>query len=110
MLRIALITAAVFAACASAMAEEQAAPEDQRSAHEQANEVRRGGFVWSNDACGASQYDHLLGEPYAELYHAALPANSNVVDRGRLSTLEFTPGRLNVVVNGQGRIIAIGCF
>jgi hypothetical protein len=109
MLRIALVATFAFAACASAMAEEQAAP-DERSAQEQAADIRRDGFVWSNDACGASRYSHLLGEQYAELHHAALPANSNVVDRGRLTTLEYTPGRPNVVVNGAGRIIAIGCF
>jgi hypothetical protein len=109
MLRIAFIAAVAFAACASAVAEEQAAPEE-RLAEEQAADTRRDGFVVSGDACGASRYSHLLDEQYAELHHAALPANSNVVDRGRLSTLEYTPGRLNVVVNGAGRIIAIGCF
>jgi hypothetical protein len=109
MLRIALIAAVAFAACTSAMAEEQAAP-DVRSAEAQTADMRRDGFVVSGDACGASRYSHLLGEQYAELHHASLPANSNVVDRGRLSTLEYTPARLNVVVNGTGRIIAIGCF
>lgn len=110
MLRIAFVAAVAFAACASAVAQEQAAPEERPSAQVQAQDIRRDGFVWSNDTCGASQYDHLVGEPYAELHQAALPANSNVVDRGRLTTLEYTPARLNVVVNGAGRIIAIGCF
>ena len=110
MLRIALVAAVAFAACASAMAEEQAAPEEQSTAREQANDIRRDGFVWSNDACGASQYDYLVGEPYAELHHAALPANASIWDYGTVRTLEFKPGQLNVVVNGAGRIIAIGCF
>jgi hypothetical protein len=110
MLRIALIAAVAFAACASAMAQQQAAPEEQPTAEEQAREVRRDGFVWSNDACGASQYDHLVGEPYAELHDAALPANASIWDYSTVRTLEFKPGQLNVVLNGQGRIIAIGCF
>jgi hypothetical protein len=110
MLRIALIAAAAFAACASAMAEEQATSEQQLAAREQANEIRRDGFVWSNDACGASRYDHLVGEPYAELHDAALPANASVWDNSTVRTLEFKPGQLNIVLNGQGRIIAIGCF
>lgn len=109
MLRIAIVAAVAFAACASAMAEEQAAPAEP-AAEEQASNIPRDAFVVSGDECGASRYSHLLGEQYAELHHAALPANSNVVDRGRLTTLEYTPARLNVVVNGAGRIIAIGCF
>jgi hypothetical protein len=109
MLRTALVAAVAFAACASAMAEEQAAP-DERAAEERMSNIHRDAFVVSGDECGASRYSHLLGEQYAELHHAALPANSNVVDRGRLTTLEYTPARLNVVVNGTGRIIAIGCF
>jgi hypothetical protein len=44
----------------------------------------------------------------AELH--PIPADSNEVDSARLSTLEYKPSRLNVVVNGEGRIIAIGCF
>ncbi len=108
MLRIVLAAAVAFAACASAVAEERRATDD--AAEAQTSNIRRDAFVVSGDECGASRYSHLLGEEYAELHHAALPANSNVMDRGRLSTLEYTPARLNVVVNGTGRIIAIGCF
>jgi hypothetical protein len=108
MLRIALAAAAV-ALCASAAAEEQAAQE-QVSAEDQTRDIRRDGFVWSNDACGASEYDHLVGEPYAELHDAALPANASIWDFSRVRTLEFRPGQLNVVLGADGRIVAIGCF
>jgi hypothetical protein len=110
MLRMALVAAVASAACASAMAQEQAPPEEQPTAQEQAREIRRDDFVWSNDACGASQYNHLVGEPYAELHDAALPANASIWDFSRVRTLEFKPGQLNVVLDGRGRIIAIGCF
>lgn len=71
----------------------------------------RDSFVIAGDSCGASRYAHLVGEPVAELYHAALPANANLVAQtGRLTTLEYEPARLNVVVSGTGRIVAIGCF
>jgi hypothetical protein len=110
MRRTLFIAAAAFAACSSAMAEERPASPDEARAEEQARQVRRDGFVWTNDACGASRYEHLLGENYAELHQAALPAETNVLDRGKLTTLEFRPGQLNIVVDGRGRIIAIGCF
>jgi len=108
MLRFTL-AAAVFVFCASATAEEQAAQEEMR-AEEQSRDIRRDGFVWSNDACGASTYDHLVGEPYAELHDAALPANASIWDFSRVRTLEFRPDQLNVVLGADGRIVAIGCF
>lgn len=68
-------------------------------------------FVVSGDACGASRFSHLVGAPVAELHQAGLPANANVLGQGgRLTTLEYEPARLNVVVNGAGRVVAIGCF
>jgi len=110
MLRAAFIAAVAFAACASALAEERLQPE-QRAAEDEAQQIRRDGFVWSNDACGASRYAHLVGERYAELHHASLlPADSKVLDPRRLTTLEFRPGQLNVIVNGEGRVVTIGCF
>jgi hypothetical protein len=104
------IVAAAFAACASAAAQEQAAEGQQLTPDAQVQDVRRDGFVISNDACGASAYAHLVGEPYTELHHASLPANSNVTTGKGMTTLEFEPGKLNVVLSDQGRIIAIGCF
>lgn len=66
-------------------------------------------FVLAGDACGASRYAHLVGERYATLDEAVLPDSANVVT-ARPFTLEYEPGVLNVVVDGAGRIIAIGCF
>lgn len=72
---------------------------------------QRNGSVISGDACGASAFAHLVGEPFAQMHQAALiPANSNVIAVGRLHTLVYEPTRLNVVLGGEGRIIAIGCF
>jgi hypothetical protein len=98
-------------AFSAAFAGASALAEEPRQREQPAPEVRRDGFVISGDACGASRFAHLVGEDYAEMYQASLlPADGNVVDRTKITTLEYTPERLNVVVNGQGRIIAIGCF
>lgn len=66
-------------------------------------------FVWAGDECGASRYAHLVGEEIAHLDQAALP-ESAIVHLNTLTTLEYRPGKLNVVVNASGRIAAIGCF
>lgn len=86
--------------------------EDEQSTDTQAlPPLQRDGFVVNRDACGASRYSHLVGRDYGEVTQASLlPADSSVPSVYRLTTLEYRPAKLNVVVNGEGRIIAIGCF
>lgn len=67
-------------------------------------------FIIAGDACGASRFADLVGEQFAATHRAALPHDANVIGRAVLRTLEYTPGRLNVVLHPGGRIAAIGCF
>lgn len=67
-------------------------------------------FVIAGDECGASAFEHLVGEEFVSLPQAALPANALVLNRVEPSTLEYRPRRLNVVLDGAGRIAALGCF
>jgi hypothetical protein len=67
-------------------------------------------FMIVDDACGASRFAHLVGEELAEIHRAALPHDASIVDRVSATTLEYTPHRLNVVLDGSGRVIAVGCF
>lgn len=66
--------------------------------------------VLGGDACGASALQHLLGEEFATVQHVAQLGNAHVRDRASALTLEFEPQRLNVLLDGGGRIVAIGCF
>jgi len=73
--------------------------------------VERDDFVISGDACGASRVAHLVGQDFTAARQGSLMlANANVVDRIQVSTLEYMPGRLNVLLDGQGRILAVSCF
>jgi hypothetical protein len=76
----------------------------------QAPASRPDAFVIAGDACGASRYAHLVGEQFAETHRASMPQDANVIGRAARTTLEYEPGRLNVVLDGRGRIVAIGCF
>ena len=99
---------AVLATTSFAWAEE--AP-PQAEAEQGAQAARDDAFVISGDECGASQYQHLLGREYAQVYQASmLPTDGAVHASPRMRTLEYRPQQLNVVVDGAGRIIAIGCF
>jgi hypothetical protein len=108
---ILLAAAASFAIAAAARAQDEPQPRPPSAQSERAASPRPDPFVISNDACGASRFAHLMGQDYGELYQASLiPSHSNRYDRIRPITLEYTPYRLNFVVNGEGRIVAIGCF
>ena len=67
-------------------------------------------FTVAGNLCGASDYAHLVGEPFAETQQAALPANARVIGHNMANTLEYAPNRINVILDGQDRIAAIGCF
>jgi hypothetical protein len=109
MFRSVIFAALVLASVGAAAARERGRPQTVTSGEALAPRGDR--FVVSGDECGASRYQHLLGREYARVYHAALlPTDSIVQNRTMRRTLEYTPQRLNVVVGGEGRIVAIGCF
>lgn len=91
---------------ASAAAEERPQPSPAETPR-----LRSDGFAISSDACGASRYQHLVGEDYARTVQAALlPAQSNIAGHTQLTPLIYEPERLHVRLDAAGRILAIGCF
>lgn len=66
--------------------------------------------VIAGDACGASRFAHLVGEPFATMHHASLPARTRVVANVAMTTLEYRPERLNLVLDASATITAVGCF
>lgn len=67
-------------------------------------------FTVAGNACGASEYAHLVGEPWAETHQAALPADARIIRHDMANTLEYAPQRINVILAPDGRVAAIGCF
>lgn len=114
MLRSAMLAALALALAGVgiAAAQEQESLRDNRATAGEAAPLRDDDrFIVSSDACGASRYRHLVGREFAQVYQtAALPADTLVQNRTMMRTLEYTPEQLNVVLGGDGRIIAIGCF
>jgi hypothetical protein len=60
------------------------------------------------DACGASQYADKIGQ---SLGSARFPPNSEMrlINPGEMVTQEYIPTRLNVEIDGPGRIVAVTC-
>ena len=114
-MRTILLSLALLGVCAMQAAAQPApsVPNDELDAITRSNAERRARdpFTRNSDECGASRYAHLVGETFATLQQTALPANALVYRGGaNVRTLEYTPSKLNVVLDGSGRIAAIGCF
>jgi hypothetical protein len=101
-MRSAVLSALLLAACAA-----QETPAPQAALDPLFNPDD---FTVAGNACGASDYAHLVGEPWGELHEAALPADARVIRHDMANTLEYTPGRINVILAADGQIAAIGCF
>lgn len=97
-MRSAVLAALMLAGCA---AQETPAPQALFSPND---------FTVAGNACGASDYAHLLGEPWGETHQAALPADARVIRHNMANTLEYAPQRTNVILASDRRIAAIGCF
>jgi hypothetical protein len=98
-MRSAVLAALMLAGCA---AQETPAP--------QAGLFMPDDFTVAGNACGASEYAHLVGEPWAETHQATLPQNSRIIRHDMANTLEYAPQRINVILAPDGRVAAIGCF
>lgn len=109
-MRAVLIALALAASSATAFAQE-AQPEPNTVTEPEVDAMswnRADRFLISGDECGASQYQHLVGRPIAELENVSLPADTDLQGGNTLRTLEYRPARLNVVARG-GAIVSIAC-
>lgn len=62
------------------------------------------------DACKASSYQGLVGQPRSVLRTMLLPAGSRVIGPGDAITMDFNVERLNVEIGTDDRISKIACY
>ena len=63
-----------------------------------------------NDACKASSYQGLAGQPRSVLGTMMLPAGTRVIEAGDPVTADFRADRLNIEIDASGRIGRIACY
>ena len=62
------------------------------------------------DACKASAYQGLVGQPKSVLATMMLPAGSRVVGPTDPITMDFRTERLNVEIGKDDRIAKVACY
>lgn len=62
------------------------------------------------DACKASSYQGLVGQPRSVLATMMLPAGTRVIGAGDPVTADFRAERLNVEIDTSERIGRIACY
>lgn len=59
--------------------------------------------------CGAEEFQYLLGKRESALEGVTLPEPNRVLRPGDVITLDFSPDRLTVDIDGLGLISSITC-
>lgn len=62
------------------------------------------------DACGASRFRALVGQPIASVDRSALPPRTRIISPGMMVTQDFLPERMNLRVGPDGKVAALECF
>lgn len=63
----------------------------------------------SEDACGASALQHLVGEPSAAAEGASAPGSVRIIRPGEAVTMDYRADRLNFELDARDRITRVYC-
>lgn len=63
----------------------------------------------SDDTCGASAFQNLVGQPRAVLDGIPFNTQVRIIPEGGVVTMDFSPGRLNFQLDGVERIQRVYC-
>ncbi|MBV0890750.1 hypothetical protein KTN05_02660 [Paracoccus sp. Z118] len=62
------------------------------------------------DACKASSYQGLVGQPRTVLDTMLLPAGTRIIGPGDAVTMDYRIERLNVEIGTDSRIAKVACY
>ena len=64
----------------------------------------------SEDACGASELQHLVGEPVEAAESASAPGDVRIIRPGEPVTMDYRTDRLNFELDARDRITRVYCM
>lgn len=67
------------------------------------------GQAQSNDYCGASSRQGLVGTPASNIDQSLLPNNTRVIHPGTPVTRDYRLDRLNIYVGDSGQVERVNC-
>jgi hypothetical protein len=59
--------------------------------------------------CAVARYGALIGQPIKEIGTAILPRSLRVYPIGGRITMDHRPGRMNLVIGRDGRVVKVRC-
>ncbi|OZI75064.1 I78 family peptidase inhibitor [Bordetella genomosp. 12] len=119
-----LTLAASLAALAGCAAHQGAAPSSETSSSSSSSassstsssvpESATGSMLSSGKSCDAQPTQNLVGQAFSDSASSNVLSGSGsstvrVLKPGQVMTLEYNPSRVNIIVDGQGKISAIRC-
>ena len=64
----------------------------------------------SNTTCPDQAFLHLIGKSGSVLKTVTLPLNTRIIANDSAVTLDYNPGRLNIILDAKGKIERVECF
>ncbi|SMO74114.1 I78 family peptidase inhibitor [Paracoccus laeviglucosivorans] len=64
----------------------------------------------TEDACGASRFQGLVGQSKDAVAKANLPEDARIIGPNDAVTMDFRPARLNVEIGTDDRVARVGCY
>ncbi|WP_294925098.1 I78 family peptidase inhibitor [uncultured Paracoccus sp.] len=64
----------------------------------------------TTDACGASGFSGLEGQPESVLDQMRFPAGTRVIRPNQAITMDYRIDRLNIEIGANGRIDKVSCY
>lgn len=61
------------------------------------------------DACGAAGLQGLIGQEASVLAAMSLPMGTRIIQPGMAVTMDYREDRLNIELDGAGKIIRVAC-
>ena len=61
------------------------------------------------NACGAGGMQYLVGQHKSALAAMTFPMGTRIIEPGMAVTEDYSPSRLNIVLDGQGLIESVYC-
>ena len=61
-------------------------------------------------ACGMANFAGLIGKQESEIPRDQLPARTRIIHENEPVTSDYSPQRLNILLDGAGKVVSMGCY
>jgi hypothetical protein len=107
---LALFAVGAVLACAPIAPTPEAPPASEASAPVTPAPGQSSTGAQGEDTCGMAAHQSLIGKLESEIDRSSLPAGARIICPQCMVTQDYSPNRLNLFTNTEGRVASMRCF